>query len=265
MFLAVEEARLREPTNSSLREGSGFHWGSGLIRKRWPSLRSICVNSSDQPQAPHNYTESIPVAAVLALSAACSFTPNYEVKCKSPSFPLPLFLLQGVAVSLSGMNVALFKWLKTWEEESSHLSPPSEHMKSVFCGSFYGRWTILPLIFSFKNWGLLFYMFSIFLVTIKVNIKGYPVMGYTWCVTMSMSLVTELARSDTEELARRPESSGFWPLGLLPGLFPGVLFKMNTKKAFIVVNFAFKVSKANWHHRKYQIKGKKLKADRRRK
>lgn len=30
-----------------------------------------------------------------------------------------------------------------------------------------------------------------------------------WAVTMSMSLVTELARSGTEELARRPESSGF--------------------------------------------------------
>lgn len=42
------------------------------------------------------------------------------------------------------------------------------------------------------------------------------------CLTMSMSLVTELARSETEELAsvRRLLSSGVWPFGLLLVLFP---------------------------------------------
>lgn len=49
------------------------------------------------------------------------------------------------------------------------------------------------------------------------------------CVTMSISLVTELAKSEADELAlwlgpgRRPVSSGVRPLGLLPGLLPGVL------------------------------------------
>lgn len=40
------------------------------------------------------------------------------------------------------------------------------------------------------------------------------------CLTMSMSLVTELAMSETEELAsvRRLLSSGVWPLGLLLAL-----------------------------------------------
>lgn len=51
------------------------------------------------------------------------------------------------------------------------------------------------------------------------------------CITMSISLVTELAKSETEELASllcpclRPASSAVWPLGLLPGLLPGVLVK----------------------------------------
>lgn len=39
--------------------------------------------------------------------------------------------------------------------------------------------------------------------------QRYPALDKTQSVTMSMSLVTELARSDTEELARRPGSSGF--------------------------------------------------------
>lgn len=114
-----------------------------------------------------------------------------------------------------------------------------------------------PSYFHFKK-GLVW--FCVF--TISSNYKSEcigKVTGYTWCVTMSMSLVTELARSDREELARRPESSGFWPLGLLPGLFPGVLFKVNTKKGYIVVNFAFKVSEANWHYRKHQKKRKEAK------
>lgn len=72
-----------------------------------------------------------------------------------------------------------------------------------------------------------------------VSIKCVPwdICSYTvliMCVTISMSLVTELAKSETEELAswlgpwRRPVSSGVCPLGLLPGLLPGVLLKMET-------------------------------------
>lgn len=48
-------------------------------------------------------------------------------------------------------------------------------------------------------------------------------------LTISMSLVTELARSETEELAsvRRLLSSGVWPLGLPPCLLPAGLRQKN--------------------------------------
>lgn len=44
-------------------------------------------------------------------------------------------------------------------------------------------------------------------------------------LTISISLVRELARSETEEWPsfRRSPSSGGWPLGLLPGLLPPAL------------------------------------------
>lgn len=51
-------------------------------------------------------------------------------------------------------------------------------------------------------------------------------------LTISMSLVTELARSETEELAsvRRLLSSGVWPLGLPPVLLPADLRENNKRK-----------------------------------
>lgn len=62
-----------------------------------------------------------------------------------------------------------------------------------------------------------------------------PQMNYATCCrqfhTMSMSLVTELAKSEEEGAScRRPLSSGVWPLGLLPGLLPGVLGKKGYKQ-----------------------------------
>lgn len=86
------------------------------------------MNPSDPPRTPHNYTESIPVAATLAaprvLWQLITETPANKVHVSS-SFPLPPFLLQGAAVQLSGVKMALFKLLKTCEVESLDSSPLS--------------------------------------------------------------------------------------------------------------------------------------------